>query len=212
VTGMNKAQKVIDRLVKIYGHPAQREDAPFHVLVRTILSQNTNYRNTRIACENLFSKFQTPEQIANADISELTTLLRPAGLHNIKARRIKDISKLIVDGYDLNKLVHKNVDVARNDFLKIKGIGPKTADCILLFAGGHAVLPVDTHIFRIAKRLGLAPADANHEGVKIALERQISPEKRRDAHIALISFGREFCRARNPRCDICPLFDLCDFR
>lgn len=209
---MSKAQKVVDRLVKIYGHPAQRDDAPFHVLVRTILSQNTNYRNTRIAYENLFSKFQTPEQIANADISELTALLKPAGLYNIKARRIKDMSKLIVEGHDLSKLVHKNVDVARNNLLKIKGIGPKTADCVLLFVGGHEVLPVDTHVFRVAKRLGLAPADANHEKVKVALERRIPPEKRGAAHIALISFGREFCRARNPRCDVCPLFDLCDFR
>ncbi len=209
---MSKAQKVVDRLVKIYGHPAQRGDTPFRVLVRTILSQNTNYRNTRIACENLFSKFQTPEQIANADISELVALLRPAGLHNIKARRIKDISKLIVEGRDLSGVIQKNVDEARNDLLTIKGIGPKTADCILLFAGGHDVLPVDTHVFRVAKRLGLAPVDADHEKVKIALEGQIPPEKRGSAHIALISFGREFCRARNPRCDVCPLLDLCDFR
>ncbi|MDI6888870.1 MAG: endonuclease III [Methanocellales archaeon] len=209
---MSKAQKVVDRLVKIYGHPVQRDDAPFRVLIRTILSQNTNYRNTRIACENLFSKFRTPKQIANANISELADLLRSAGLHNIKARRIKDISKLIVEGHDLSRVIQKNVDEARNDLLKIKGIGPKTADCILLFAGGRAVLPVDTHVFRVAKRLHLAPAGADHEGVKIALERQIPPEKRGDAHIALISFGREFCRARRPRCDVCPLADLCDFK
>jgi len=209
---MSKAQRIVDRLVKIYGRPAQRDDAPFNVLIRTILSQNTNYRNTRIACENLFSKFQTPEQIASADIGELVALLRPAGLHNIKARRIKDISKLIVDGHDLSRVIRKGVDEARNDLLKIKGIGPKTADCILLFAGGHDVLPVDTHIFRVAKRLGLAPADANHEKIKIALEEEIPPEKRGVAHIALISFGREFCRARNPRCGDCPLLDLCDFR
>lgn len=208
---MTKAEKVVDRLTEIYGHLTWKDDDAFRVLVRTILSQNTNYRNTRIASRNLFSRFKTPEEISNADIGELATLLRPAGLHNIKARRIKDISRLITEKYgDLSKVIQKNVDVARADLLSIKGIGPKTADCILLFAGAHDVLPVDTHVFRIAKRLGLAPQDADHETVKIALESQISPEKFCSAHIALISFGREYCRARNPRCGECPLDDLCE--
>lgn len=207
---MTKAEKVVDRLIEIYGQLTWKDDNTFHVLVRTILSQNTNDRNMRTASENLFSRFKTPEEISKADIGELATLLRPGGLHNIKARRIMDISKLITEKYgNLDKVVQKNVDAARVDLLSIKGIGPKTADCVLLFAGSHNVLPVDTHVFRVAHRLGLAPQDTDHEAVKAALESQISPSKLGSAHGALIAFGREYCQARRPRCEECPLNDLC---
>ena len=207
---MTKAEKVVDRLIKIYGQLTWKDDNAFHVLVRTILSQNTNDHNMRVASRNLFSRFKTPEEISKADIGELKTLLRPGGLHNIKARRIINISKLITEKYgNLDKVMQKNVDAARADLLSIKGIGPKTADCVLLFAGSHNVLPVDTHVFRVAHRLGLASQDTDHEEVKASLESQISPRKLGSAHSALIAFGREYCRARNPRCDECPLSDLC---
>ncbi len=207
---MTKAEKVVDRLIDIYGQLTRKDDSAFHVLVRTILSQNTNDRNMRVASGNLFSRFKTPEEISNADLGELATLLRPGGLHNVKAKRIMDISKLITKKYgDLDKVVQKNVDAARKDLLSIKGIGPKTADCVLLFAGSHNVLPVDTHVFRVAHRLGLAPQNADHEAVKAALESKIPSKKLGSAHNALIAFGREYCRARNPRCDECPLEDLC---
>ena len=203
---MNKVQKIVDRLLEIYGHPIWKDDDPFRTLIRTILSQNTNSRNTDIASQNLFSRFKTAEEVANTNIDELVDLIRPAGLHNIKARRIKNISKLIMVKYggDINRVIQKGMDEARRELLDIDGIGPKTADCVLLFAGGYDILPVDTHIFRVAKRLGLAPTHVDHEGVKTALENQIPPEKRGPAHMALISFGREYCRARNPRCEECP--------
>ncbi|ATZ60592.2 MAG: endonuclease III [Methanosarcinales archaeon Met12] len=209
---MNKAQKIVDRLLEIYRYPIWEDDDPFRTLIKTVLSQHTNSKNTDIAFQNLFSRFKTIEEIANADIDELTDLIRPAGLHNIKARRIKDISKLIMTRYggDINRVIQKGMDEARKELLDIDGIGPKTADCVLLFAGGYAVLPVDTHIFRVTKRLGLVPIHVDHEEVKKVLERQISPDKIGPAHIALISFGREFCRARTPRCGKCPLDDLCE--
>ncbi len=210
---MTKAEKVVDRLIGIYGQLIWKDDDAFHVLIRTILSQNTNDRNMKIASSNLFSKFKTPEEISKADVGKLATLLRPGGLHNLKARRIIDISKLITKKYgDLSKVVQKNVDVARSDLLSIKGIGPKTADCVLLFSGAHNVLPVDTHVFRVSHRLGLAPKNADHEAVKVALESQISPRKLGSAHSALIAFGREYCRSRHPRCGECPLGDLCEFK
>lgn len=205
----------MDRLLEIYGHPILEDDDPFRTLINTVLSQNTNYRNTDIAFQNLFSRFKTAEDIANTNIDELVDLIRPAGLHNIKARRIKDMSKLIMTKYggDINRVIQKGVDEGRKELMSIDGIGPKTADCVLLFAGGYDVLPVDTHIFRVAKRLGLCTnTHADHEGVKTALEKQISPEKRGPAHVVLISFGREYCRARNPRCEECPFGDLCEFK
>lgn len=204
----------MDRLLEIYGHPIWKDDDPFRTLISTILSQNTNFRNTDVASQNLFSRFKTAEEVANTNIDELVDLIRPAGLHNIKARRIKDISKLIVMKYggDINRVIQKGMDEARKELMAIDGIGPKTADCVLLFTGGYDVLPVDTHVFRVAKRLEIAPTHADHEGVKAALENQIPPEKRGPAHMALISFGREYCRARNLRCEECPLGDLCEFK
>jgi endonuclease-3 len=97
----------------------------------------------------------------------------------------------------------------------MKGVGPKTADCVLLFAGGRGgVFPVDTHVHRISRRVGLAPADADHEEVREYLERDVPAEKCGFGHTAMIQFGREFCTARKPACldgeDACPMADICD--
>jgi len=103
----------------------------------------------------------------------------------------------------------------RAALLDFNGVGPKTADCVLLFAGGRGgVFPVDTHVHRIARRMGLAPADADHEGVREHLERDVPAEKCGFGHTAMIQFGRDHCSARKPAClddpDACPLADLCD--
>ena len=97
----------------------------------------------------------------------------------------------------------------------MNGVGPKTADCVLLFSGGRGgVFPVDTHVHRIARRMGVAPANADHEGVREALEDAVPAEKCGFGHTAMIQFGREYCKARKPAClddpDACPLADLCD--
>ncbi|GAA0266203.1 endonuclease III domain-containing protein [Halobacterium noricense] len=106
-------------------------------------------------------------------------------------------------------------DEVRDALLDMKGVGPKTADCVLLFAGGRdGVFPVDTHVHRIARRLGLAAPDADHEDVREALEAEVQGEKCGFGHTAMIQFGREYCSARKPACldgpEACPLYDLCD--
>jgi endonuclease-3 len=106
-------------------------------------------------------------------------------------------------------------DDVRDRLLDIHGVGPKTADCVLLFSGGRSgVFPVDTHVHRIARRLGLAPPDADHEAVRAALETAVPAETCGFGHTAMIQFGREYCSARTPACldgpEACPLFDLCD--
>ncbi len=106
-------------------------------------------------------------------------------------------------------------DAVRDRLLEMNGVGPKTADCVLLFAGGRGgVFPVDTHVHRIARRMGLAPADADHETVREHLERDVPAEKCGFGHTAMIQFGREYCSARKPAClddpEACPLADRCD--
>jgi endonuclease-3 len=106
-------------------------------------------------------------------------------------------------------------ETVRSALLDMKGVGPKTADCVLLFAGGRGgVFPVDTHVHRIYRRLGVAPPDADHEAVRAVLERDVPGEKCGFGHTASIQFGREFCSARAPACldgpDACPIADRCD--
>ncbi|GAB3669428.1 hypothetical protein GCM10028856_16760 [Halopiger thermotolerans] len=103
----------------------------------------------------------------------------------------------------------------RETLLEVRGVGPKTADCVLLFAGGRGgVFPVDTHVHRIYRRLGIAPADADHEEVREVLEREVPAAKCGFGHTASIQFGREYCSARKPACledpEACPMTDLCD--
>ena len=105
--------------------------------------------------------------------------------------------------------------VVRTRLLDIRGVGPKTADCVLLFAGGRGgVFPVDTHVHRIARRMGLDPPNADHEAVRAALEANVPAEKCGFGHTAMIQFGREYCTARKPACldgpEACPLVDQCD--
>jgi endonuclease-3 len=106
-------------------------------------------------------------------------------------------------------------DDVRDTLLSVSGVGPKTADCVLLFAGGReGVFPVDTHVHRIARRIGLTPPDADHGTVREHLERDVPPAKCGFGHTAMIQFGREYCTARDPAClddpEACPMADLCD--
>ncbi|QZP37507.1 endonuclease III domain-containing protein [Halobaculum magnesiiphilum] len=158
--------------------------------------------------------------LANAAQDELAETISGAGLYNMKSERIVALAGHVVeeyggaDGFDAF-VREEDPETVRETLLDMNGVGPKTADCVLLFAGGRGgVFPVDTHVHRIARRMGLAPADADHEGVRAALEEAVPPEKCGFGHTAMIQFGREYCTAREPAClegpEACPLYDLCD--
>lgn len=207
-----KTAEISKRLVEHYGVYSERRGKPFDVLINTILSQNTTDRNSSIAFDNLFKVYSTPEQIANAPEDEIAELIKYGGLNKIKAKRIKDISRLILEEYggNIDFVCEIDPDVARKEMLSIEGVGPKTADCVLLFSCRQDVIPVDTHVFRITKRLGIVPQGANHEGVHRILMENVPAGKRGSVHVALIKFGREICRAQNPQHDRCFLIDICD--
>jgi endonuclease-3 len=158
--------------------------------------------------------------LAAAAQDELAETIASAGLYNQKSETIIRLAGRVVDeyggadGFDIF-VTGEDPAAVRETLLDMKGVGPKTADCVLLFSGGRGgVFPVDTHVHRIARRMGLAPADADHEGVRAALERDVPAEKCGFGHTAMIQFGREFCTARTPSClddpDACPLADACD--
>jgi endonuclease-3 len=160
------------------------------------------------------------EALATADRAAIADTIAPAGLHNQKSNVLQTVAERILAEYGAAAgfdefVATAEYDDVRDTLLDLGGVGPKTADCVLLFAAGRAgVFPVDTHVHRIYRRLGIAPADADHEGVRAVLEDQVPGAKCGFGHTASIQFGREYCSARKPACldgpEACPLFDLCD--
>ncbi|MEM0313824.1 MAG: endonuclease III [Candidatus Bathyarchaeia archaeon] len=213
----DRAQKIMEILRRSFSLPewiTSNRD-PFETLIVTIISQNTADRNTKRAFENLSRKFLiTPEALANADVREIEECLKSAGLYRNKARVIKEISRIILEKYNgsLNPIIKKPLEESRKTLMELPGVGPKTADVILLFSGGKPTIPVDTHVKRVSKRLGLAPNNGEYEDVRKALQSLFKPEDYLDAHVLLISLGRKYCRARNPHCRECPLRILCPSR
>jgi endonuclease-3 len=188
---------------------------PFETLIVTILSQNTNSRNTEKAFERLSNDFRIdPETLAKAHVEQLEASLKVAGLYRNKAKTIKKVSRIVVEEYhnDLKQVLSKPLDEARRELMLLPGVGPKTADVVLLFAAKKATVPVDTHVNRVSKRLGLAPAKGDYEVVRESLQSLYDPRDYLAIHVLLISHGRKFCKARLPSCDVCPLNELCPSR
>ncbi|OGD46487.1 hypothetical protein A3K70_02950 [Candidatus Bathyarchaeota archaeon RBG_16_48_13] len=184
----------------------------FGSLIRTILSQNTNFRNEDSAYKTLDKRIGvSPEALASASIDDVMDSIRSAGLYRNKAPRIVELARIVLEKYcgDLSSLLKKNYDEAKEELMTLPSVGMKTADVFLLFQGNKAVIPIDTHIFRISRRLGFAPKTSNHDEVRRALEAVFRPEDYRDIHLLLIQLGREVCTARKAKCIICPLADIC---
>ena len=212
---MNSISDRIDRILRVFPERRwYRALTPFERLVSTILSQNTSREATIKGFENLRNRFNiTPEVLAEAKVEEIKKCIKPSGLYNTKAPRIKGVARIILEEYggDLNRLSRLPLDKARERLLKIPGVGFKTADVFLSVVCERGSFPVDTHISRIAKRWKMVRSNAGYEEIRLAYEAVITRGKRRMAHLAVIEFGREICRARGPRCDICPVYGECEW-
>jgi endonuclease-3 len=218
-----RAGAVVDALGELYWQKAYGGQDAFTCLVRTILSQNTSDKASQPAHDSLMNRYgggDLAQTLADAEQSELAETIQSAGLYNQKSEMIVGAAEEIVsdfggaDAFDAF-VREQGPETVRSRLLEIHGVGPKTADCVLLFSGGRGgVFPVDTHVHRIARRMGLAPATADHETVRECLERDVPPEKCGFGHTAMIQFGREYCTARKPACldgpEACPLYDYCD--
>ena len=218
-----RAEAVVDRLGELYWQTSYGGQQAFESLVRTILSQNTSDQASQPAHDALMERYggeSLAQSLAEASQEEIASIIKPAGLYNQKSAVIKRTAAHVLEEYGsaaaFDEYV-RNEDAVevRDTLLNLTGVGPKTADCVLLFAGGRdGVFPVDTHVHRIYRRLGIAPPDADHESVRTVLESELPPEKCGYGHTTSIQFGREYCTARDPVCledpDACPLFDRCD--
>jgi endonuclease-3 len=181
---------------------------PFETLIVTIISQNTADRNTARAFENLSKRFEiTPEMLAKAENSQIEDALKVAGLYKNKAKTIKQVSRIIVEKFHgtIEPILSLPLEDARKTLLEFPGVGPKTADVILLFSAKQPTIPVDTHVNRVAKRLGLAPVNGDYETVRKNLQSLYNPSDYLPVHILLIAHGRKYCKARRPLCEKCPV-------
>jgi endonuclease-3 len=194
---------------------ANSKNDPFRTLILTVLSQATADRNSMRAFRNLQRKFSiTPETLSKAEIADVENAIKVGGLYRNKARVIKTISHMILKQHEgsMDFIYSLPFEDARKILLALPGVGPKTADIVLLFCARKPTIPVDTHVNRVSKRLGLVLAKADYERVRSALESLYSPEEYLDVHLLLISHGRRFCKARKPLCTICPVNALCPSR
>jgi len=181
-------------------------------LVLTILSQHTNDTNSGRAFANMQRLYPSWDAVVAAEPVALADSIRLGGLANQKAPRIQAVLARIREergDWDLQFLRDLPLEEAKAWLRSLAGVGPKTAACVLLFALGRPALPVDTHGFRVSRRLGLIDAKVSAERAHEALEATIPPQDVYAFHIALIKLGRHTCTARNPNCGGCPLNDIC---
>ena len=208
----DKVLACIRILEEEYGVPRQDHIDPLDLLVMTILSQNTSDTNSLRAFANLKRDYGNYESLLLAPTEEVADCIRVGGLANIKAQRIQEVLLSIKrdrGAMDIGFLEGMDKDEAMSYLLDLPGVGPKTASIVLLFAFGMPFMPVDTHVFRVSRRLGLVPENLSPEKAQKALERIVPPECYHSFHLNLIRHGRQICRARGPKHEQCVLRECC---
>ena len=202
-------ETVLDRLSAFYGTgdwrvPYLRDHAqdPFQVLIGTILSQRTRDANTDRASALLFAKYPTPERLARAPIPAIERLIRATGFYHVKARVIRACARTLLAEYG------GRVPSSLEELVALPGVGPKTANCVLVFGYGLPAMPVDTHVHRIANRFGVVRTKSP-EATEIALRATVPRDYWIPINPLLVQHGQNLCRPRNPLCPRCPLEELC---
>ncbi|MBI5642395.1 MAG: endonuclease III domain-containing protein [Deltaproteobacteria bacterium] len=185
-------------------------ETDFEVIIGAILTQNTAWSNVEKAIRNLKEKgVLNPKGLHALDTGELALLIRPAGYFNVKAKRLKHFTNHLFDNHkgDLGRLFNKSAEGLREELLNINGIGPETADSIILYAAGKPEFVVDAYTKRIFSRHGLLPEDAGYEDVKAVFTESLPPDTRtfNEYHALIVKTGKDFCKTKAPLCLSCPL-------
>jgi len=184
------------------------------MLIATILSQNTNDKNSFRAYQALRTRYPEWGQVVEAPLRDVRTAIRAGGMANQKAPRIRGALKAVREmygTYDLSALRNRPSRTIISELTALRGVGPKTAACVLLFSLGRDVFPVDTHVHRLCSRLGLAPGSRTPDETFEAMQRVVPPGKGYSFHTNLIRFGRMVCRSQRPLCGECPVYEECGF-
>jgi endonuclease-3 len=178
---------------------------PYQLLVAVVLSAQATDASVNIACRPLFEKVRTPAQMVALGEDDLRDAIKTIGLFNTKSKNVIALSEALIRDHG------GEVPRTREDIQKLPGVGRKTANVVLNTAFGEETFAVDTHVFRVGNRTGLAPGKTPEE-VEAKLEKIVPQPFRRDAHHWLILHGRYTCKARTPECWRCPVIDLCRYK
>lgn len=198
-----KSRLIVEKLNEVFDVRVFEDKDPYRVLVRTILSQRTRDENTDQATNNLFSKYKDIYEVADAPTEDVEELIRCSGFYRVKAGRIKEVSRILIDQYG------GEVPNNMKELLELPGVGRKTANCVLVYAFEEPAIPVDTHVHRISNRLGLVntkdPEDTEKE-----LDNFVPEDIKILLNDLMVQFGQNICKPISPQCEICPLDELCD--
>ena len=182
----------------------QEDGDPFKILIGTILSARTRDETTTNVIKMLFSRFKNPEELSRANLNELKQLIQKIGFYNVKAIRIKEVSKILVDRY--NSKVPSNID----DLLKFPGVGRKTANCVLVYGFRKPAIPVDIHVHRISNRIGIVNTKKPEE-TEIDLQKSIDRRYWTGVNETFVTFGQNICLPIKPKCNLCHLTKICKY-
>ncbi len=199
--------KILSILENVYGgtETALEYKSPFQLLVSTMLAAQSTDVRVNIVTKDLFRDCPTAEKMAGLSLAQMESYIKTVGLYHTKAKNVLATSKILAEQYD------GDVPETREAFVKLPGVGRKTANVVLSIAKGVPAIAVDTHVFRVSNRLGLAEA-GNVLDTEKQLMKNIPKEKWSDAHHWLICHGRKICKARKPQCDECPLAKVCLYK
>ncbi|WP_352417977.1 endonuclease III [Proteiniborus sp.] len=199
-----KIIEVLDILDATYPDAAceLKHNNAFELLIATILSAQSTDKRVNIVTEELFKKYKTPKDFLKLTEEQLGEKIRSIGFYRTKSKNILKLCEILVNEYE------SNVPSSREELMKLPGVGRKTANVVLSNAFGQNAIAVDTHVFRVSNRIGLASSENVHD-TEEDLMKNIKENQWSKAHHLLIFHGRRICKARKPLCDICPLTDYC---
>lgn len=203
---LNKIQvrEVLDRLEILYpdAHCELNFRTPYELLISTILSAQSTDKRVNIVTNDLFKEHNTPETMLELTQEELQEWIRSIGFYRNKSKNILNTSRIIIEEYS------GDVPESREELMKLPGVGRKTANVVMSNAFGMQAIAVDTHVFRVSNRIGLADSK-NVEDTEKDLMANIPENEWTKTHHLLIFHGRQTCKARSPKCEICPIKDIC---
>ena len=207
----HKLEDIYEKLYRRFGPQAWWPgETPFEVIVGAILTQNTNWQNVESAINNLKkAKVLNPRKLYSLPLAKLARLIRPSGYYNIKARRLRSFLDFLFKNYggSLKKMFSRDLDSLRRQILNVKGVGPETADSILLYAGGYPVFVVDAYTKRIFSRKKLISENTGYHQAQGIFMRGIKKDAGlyNEYHALIVRLGKEICKKNNPKCETCPI-------
>ncbi len=206
---MGRIEKVLGALRKHYGveslGPGLGQEGVFRILISTILSQRCSDENSERAARNLFRRYRSPQSIASAPVRELEMLIRPSGFYRVKARRLKEVGRIIAEEYG------GKVPASLDELVKIPGVGRKTAGCVMVYGFSKPEgIPVDTHVHRVSNRLGLVRT-RTPEKTEAELMKKVPRKYWVLVNELMVLHGKSVCKSRNPACAMCPVKKYCDY-